>query len=39
MAPVFPQLSAGFWTGLGLALAFLVWSTLQMMWHRAEGAH
>jgi hypothetical protein len=35
------QLSNGFWAGLGLAAAFLVWSTLQMLWHRAraEGGH
>lgn len=30
------QLTGGFWAGLGLAAAFLVWSTLQMLFRRLE---
>jgi len=38
MATVGAQLSNGFWVGLGFTLAFLVWSTLQSLWYRAEGS-
>jgi hypothetical protein len=37
MASVTAQITNGFWVGLGFALAFLVWSTGQMLFHRAEG--
>jgi hypothetical protein len=33
-----PGLQNGFWLGLGLALAFLVWGMLQLLVHRAEGS-
>jgi hypothetical protein len=31
------ELQNGFWLGLGLALAFLVWGMIQLLIHRAEG--
>jgi hypothetical protein len=31
------ELRNGFWLGLGLALAFLVWGAGQMLVRRAEG--
>lgn len=36
MAPVSAQLQNGFWVGIGFALAFLLWGSLQMLVHRAE---
>lgn len=30
------ELRNGFWLGLGLALAFLVWGMIQMLIRRAE---
>jgi hypothetical protein len=30
------ELRNGFWLGLGLALAFLVWGLIQMFIHRVE---
>ena len=38
MAGIPTELQNGFWLGLGLALAFLVWGTLQLLIHRAEGS-
>jgi hypothetical protein len=35
--PVRAEVKNGFWVGIGFALAFLVWSFLQMLFHRAEG--
>jgi hypothetical protein len=32
-----PELRHGFWLGLGLALAFLVWGMGQLLIRRAEG--
>ncbi len=37
MAAIPPELRNGFWLGLGLALAFLVWGAMQMLVHRVEG--
>lgn len=31
------QITNGFWTGVGFALAVLVWSVLQMVLNRAKG--
>lgn len=41
MMPVVPaQLSNGFWLGIGFALAFMIWSLIQMLARRgAEGLH
>lgn len=30
------ELTNGFWLGLGLAAAFLLWGSLQLLIHRAE---
>lgn len=35
--PVRAEVKNGFWVGIGFALAFMVWSLLQMLLHRAEG--
>ena len=32
------QMKEGFWVGVGFALAFAVWSVLQMLFYRAERA-
>jgi hypothetical protein len=32
------ELRNGFWLGLGLTLAFLVWGMLQLLFRRAEGS-
>lgn len=31
------ELTNGFWLGLGLAAAFMLWASLQLLFHRAEG--
>jgi tetrahydromethanopterin S-methyltransferase subunit B len=38
MAGIPTELQHGFWLGLGLALAFLVWGMIQLLIHRAEGS-
>jgi len=38
MAGIPTELQNGFWLGLGLALAFLAWGTLQLLIHRAGGS-
>ena len=35
MAAVSSQLQNGFWVGIGFALAFLLWGTVQMLMHRS----
>lgn len=37
MATLPAELRNGFWLGLGLAAAFLVWGMAQLLLHRAEG--
>lgn len=32
------ELRNGFWMGLGLALAFLAWGSLQLIIHRVGGS-
>lgn len=37
MAGIPTELQNGFWLGLGLALAFLVWGSVQLLIHRGDG--
>lgn len=30
------ELTNGFWLGIGLAAAFLLWGALQLLFHRVE---